>query len=301
MKLRFRWSLEKILENDGSVKKMKYAAAITLYNPTEEQIKHCQEYKESFDCVYICDNSDKTNSLIKDSFASKEFKYIRMNGNEGLPKAFNAVLDNETIHEYDYLCTLDQDSVFHSEDIFKMRSFIEECSLSRIEGIKYHTVGIFAPVIDYGRGFDTSKQYEERQRVITSGSFINLDIVKRQQLRYDELYFIDKFEIDFCQKMILEGDKIIVYFGSKLEQQLGDGDRRYHSTHNYLRHYYLFRNRFYYNKKFYSGLKRICLNILQTARQCIEIIGYEPEKKLKLKQLCYGYNDYKNGKMGKRA
>lgn len=280
---------------------MKYAAAITLYNPTLQQIKHCYDYKNSFDCVFILDNSDDTSISNRDAFLSEEFIYIRMNGNEGLPKAFNSVLNNERIGEYDFLCTLDQDSIFRIEEIYKIRSFIEDCYNDIVEGIEYSRVGIFAPVIDYGRGNNITKEYEERQRVITSGAFLKLNLLLEQNIRYDELYFIDKFEIDLCQQLISRGYQIIVYSKSTLEQQLGDGDRSKHSSHNYLRHYYLFRNRFYFNRKYYKGLKKICLNMLQTMRHSLEIIVYEPDKSRKLRQLFPAYIDYKNNRMGKRA
>lgn len=273
---------------------MKFAAAITLYNPTKVQLKHCLEYIDSFDQVYIMDNSENIDLSMEDFFKSPGFKYIKMNGNEGLSKAFNMVLEEESINSIEYLCTLDQDSVFSAEDIGCMKQFIGTLSKQN------NKVGIVAPVIDYGWGVIKTVGFEKRERVITSGSFLNLNVIRKNNIRYDEKYFIDKFEIDFCRQLRLKGYDIIVYFGAKLIQQLGEAGSKKHSSHSALRHYYLFRNRFYFNHKFYKWSKRYLLNFLQTGRHCCSIILYESNKCEKIKELFVASADYIKGKMGKR-
>lgn len=276
---------------------MNYAAAITLYNPTTEQISHCKEYAESFQRVFILDNSEEEDIVIQRSFESDCFTYIKMNGNEGLPNAFNRVLDSKELSAFDYLCTLDQDSIFSFHDIARMKSFIEQSYGST----EFSKVAIYAPVIDYGNGIKCTSGYEYRKKVITSGSFLKVKEIQKHNIRYDENYFIDKFEIDLCQQLLSNGYQIVVCFESVLKQQLGDGDSTKHSSHNALRHYYLFRNRLYFNHKHYSRVKCYSFNILQTARHVVSILLYEKEPVEKIAQLFPAIKDYCLGKMGKRG
>lgn len=279
---------------------MKFAAAITLYNPTKEQLLHCKEYGTSFDKVYLLDNSENFDSTIKDYYDSETFIYIKLNGNEGLSKAFNVVLNSDSINEYDYLCTIDQDSIFESDDIRRIKAFIERCEKEEVSHINKKLIGIIAPVIDYGKNVFKQNGYEERKRVITSGAFLKISSLQKHNLRYDEKYFIDKFEIDLCQQFINYGFKIYVFFEAVLHQHLGDSEGRKHSVHSSLRHYYLFRNRFYFNRKFFGVPKRVLFNILQTGRHCVQILLYEPCKLKKLMQLRVAIGDYLNDNMGKK-
>lgn len=127
---------------------MNFAAAITLYNPTMDQIARCKEYAHSFERVYILDNSEKEDESVKSTFELDCFTYIKMNGNEGLPKAFNCVLDSDLVNSFDYLCTLDQDSIYSFTEIAGMKSFIKH----NCRNNEFSRVVIYAPVIDYGRG-----------------------------------------------------------------------------------------------------------------------------------------------------
>ena len=272
-----------------------FEAAITLYNPTDEQIQRAISYSQTFDYVILLDNSDEyfdNNTLIIDML-NERCKYIRMSGNEGLSVAFNKALETPEVEKCDYLCTLDQDSIFEQSQIRNLMNFISNTYINLDE------VGIFAPIIDYGKGQKKSENFEERKRVITSGSFVSLRNVKKFNIIYDIKYFIDKFEIDFCQQLLDKKLKIIVYHGAVLKQRLGDEGNFGHSCHSVLRHYYLFRNRFYFNHKFFPIYKRYLLNILQTARHCVFILLYEPQKVMKVKMLKLASQDYLNGKMGK--
>lgn len=280
---------------------MRFAAAITLYNPSDGQISNCCSYMNSFDIIFILDNSEQIDDRIEHTFKDAPYVYIKMDGNEGLPKAFNKVLDSEIIEQFDYLCTLDQDSVFSSSDIDNMKLFIEECNLGKIAALDNNIVSIYAPIIDYDNRLVNEDGFEERKRVITSGSFINLSIIRTHKLRYDNNYFIDKFEIDLCQKMINLGYKIIVNHNSILKQSLGDGKKGTKSAHSALRHYYLFRNRLYFNHKYFGIVKRNFLNILQTGRHCMQILIYEDDKKHKMLQLPVAVKDYLKGNMGKKS
>lgn len=268
---------------------MKYAAGITLYNPTKSQISHIKEYSNSFDLVILYDNSEPDYEKPSYDIIGNKFRILTQNENKGLPFAFNAIIDE--CDAFDYLCTLDQDSTFSEEDIKSMKDYIETISNQR-------NIGIIAPFIDYGFGsHEKNQNLEIRKWVITSGSFVNLDVLRKENIRYDNAYFIDKFEIDLCEQLRRRGYVVAMYHNSVLHQELGEASGHRHPNHNSLRHYYLFRNRFYFNSKWYTGLYKSFLNVAQTIKHVCLITLYEDRKVEKIKQLYIAYRHYRRKKM----
>lgn len=270
---------------------MRFTAGVTLYNPTEEQLARIVELQNSFDKIFLFDNSEPEYS--KPLYPqSEKIVLLTENENKGLPYAFNTIIAH--CHEYDFLCTLDQDSTFKQADILRIRSYIEE--LKNLE-----MIGIVAPYIDYGYNeHKNSVQVEKKNWVITSGAFVNLNIIRKEGFRYDENYFIDKFEIDLCRQMTTKGYDILMYYPSVLNQKLGETHGKVRSNHNALRHYYLFRNRFYFNNKWFYGPKKWLLNIAQTTKHLFIILKNENEKIRKLKVFVEAFLDFRKGRMGKK-
>ena len=271
---------------------MLFAAGITLYNPSEKQIENALGYSDYFDRIFLFDNSDDGICRKGKMDAIDKVVYLDGNGNNGLPYAFNRIL--EKCVGYDFLCTLDQDSLFSGPDIEHIKKYIEN-------KIDIKKCGIISPYVDYGiRTYTLSESIESKKWVITSGSFVNLNIIRKEELSYDENYFIDKFEIDLCQQLIVKDYEVLMYYGSVLHQELGDSNGHTHTNHSPLRHYYLFRNRFYFNKKWYKGIKRIFLNVAQTIRHLCLILLYENDKTRKIYQFVEAIKDFKNLKFGKK-
>lgn len=266
-----------------------FAAGITLYHPTDEQLKNVQRFVSCFDTVYIYDNSGEYSIAEKVKWPSN-YIYINEHANKGLSYAFNKI---SSLCKEDFLCTLDQDSSFTEKNIDRIKEFIKKYN-------NLDKVGIIAPFVDYGNNKVCSelKEFEEKEWVIASGSFVNQNVVRFNKIKYDESYFIDRFEIDFCKQLRNKGYRVLMYYGSILKQTLGEKSGHNHPNHSVLRHYYIFRNRFYYNNKWKKGINKLFYNTLQTVRHCMLILLYENEKKKKLKILQRAWSDYKLGKMG---
>lgn len=279
--------------------KLKFAVGITLYNPTTEIIERINGYLSDFDKVLVFDNSDvrddEYNFLLTKLYKGSHLIYIDEKVNKGLPYAYNRMITDEHIVGYDYFCTLDQDSTFKHSDILSIKDYITKNYL-----ILKDRVAEIAPYIDYGYGKHIYKNLiEEKKWVITSGTFINLHLFISRNFSYDENYFIDKFEIDLCKQFTQAGYIIQMYHRAVLHQRLGEDSGHKHPNHSSLRHYYLFRNRFYFNNKYYSLPKRSVLNLLQTLRHLFRIILYENNKFSKTLQLFFAIKDYTCGALGK--
>lgn len=268
---------------------MKFAAGITLYNPTDENIGTIKGLSSSFDKIFLFDNSDQKRNIERCVFGEK-FEIISEGENKGLPYAFNKIL--ERCSDYDFLCTLDQDSVFDDTDISAITNCIEK-------SVDINKIGVISPYIDYGYEiFHNKESVEEVEWTITSGSFVNLSVIRKERLHYDNNYFIDRMEVDMCKQLTSLGYKILVYHGAVLHQTLGEDSGHRHPNHSVLRNYYMFRNRFYFNNKWYGGIKKQFLNFSQTLRHIYLILMFEKDKLSKLQVLFEAYLDYKRDNMG---
>lgn len=267
---------------------MKVWACVSVYNPTDKQIENINLYNELFDKVIIYDNSLDNKMYVHK--INRNYKYFYNGVNDGLCKCFNFAISLSLKNNVDYLCTLDQDSLFKKEDILT----IEE----NLKNDIYDNCAIVAPNIVYqSNNYCPKNGLENVDWVICSGSFISLNILKKEKIRYDEYYFLDRFDRDICKQITDKGYKILVDNNSNLYQELGYIYKK-NSNHTKIRHYYIFRNRFYYNNKYYNTPIKQIRNLLQIIKHISLIILNESDKLSKIKQLGIGYKDYKNGISG---
>lgn len=267
----------------------KFVACVSLYNPSQENIKQLNDYVKSFDIVIAYDNSEDNSQYRKK--ISDGILYIGNGVNDGLCICFNYAIEYCIKNEIDYLCTLDQDSIFKYEDIKTIKNSI-------VNG-KYNNFGIVAPSIVYNHNPKYSNELKKVSWTICSGSFLNIDVLKKENIRYDEYYFLDRFDKDICEQVIRKGYSIYIDSESKLYQELGYSIAG-KSNHSPMRHYYIFRNRFYYNDKYYNKTYGNFRSLLQILRHIYGILKKEDKKIEKISQLKSGYLDYKEFKNGRK-
>lgn len=268
---------------------MNFAAGITFFNPDANCVNKIREYANVFDIVLVYDNSLET--IIEMIELPKNVQYYFNGNNDGLCVAYNFILKECYNKDIDILCTLDQDSEISTKDIISMKSTCQ---------IKNNDIAIVSPTIIYnheGERILQENAYElkEVNWVICSGSFIDLNLLLQHDIKYDEYYFLDRFDQDLCTQLRKSGLKIMINSNAYLFQELGYMYKGY-SNHNKIRHYFIFRNRFYYNRKYYSFFLRYIRNILQTIKQCKDIIFYEDHKCDKITSMFYAISDYLQGK-----
>ena len=270
---------------------MKYAVGIVLYNPKDESLTNMLDYFSCFDFVYIYDNSDENiSSSLLSTVKTKSNVYFTEHVNNGLAVAYNFFLQQSKKDKVDYLCTMDQDSLFKEKDILSVKEFINSENLC--------SVGIVAPFAIYqtNQNIKLPSNYIEREKVISSGSFINIGVIG--DIVFDENYFIDRLDYDFCKQIRNTGLKIYKLGFAKLYQKIGEGKR---CSHSLIRHYYNYRNMFYFHSKFYGRVKSFFLSLRLTLLHMWKIILNEPQKSKKIMIVFKAYKDYKNKRMGKAA
>lgn len=248
---------------------MKYACGVVLYHPDNQNIDLLLKLKSSFDFFLVYDNTG--NSYSK-KIEKESNQFYHSGCNDGLAKPYNLFIEYCIEHDIDVLCILDQDTMLTVENIINIKKYIEQNYSER--------VAIYAPRL---------KDTKSENWVINSNSFLNIAVLKRECLRYDEFYFLDRLDADFCMQVRQKDLSIDIIEDIVVEHKIGLGDRREHSP---MRHYYMFRNRIYYNRKFFSLFNALFLTILQDIRHVWMILKNESNKREKIKAAVKGRKDY---------
>ena len=90
---------------------IKLAGMVTLYNPTDEDIKNINSYIKDIDVLYVIDNTEGKDN--KDRLPKNEkIKYYFKNENVGVATALNEAARMAIKDGYKYLLTNDQDTFF---------------------------------------------------------------------------------------------------------------------------------------------------------------------------------------------
>lgn len=244
---------------------MKVLAGITLYNPNIDRLK------ENIDAIYsqvaevVCvDNESDDFKQIKQLLLSKYpgIVVIPNKKNLGVAKALNQMFAYAKENGFDWVLTLDQDSVCpnnliksYREVVSRLNEFDDSFMLQdeqlrqENEGLRH--VGILCPqTVD--RNFDSGTDHQEKytlvDKCITSASLTSVKTWETVGGFWEEL-FIDFVDHDFCAKCKEHGIKILQLNDVQILHELGNGvhhnflGRRVTAlNHSPMRKYYMVRN-----------------------------------------------------------
>ena len=273
---------------------IKLPGIVVLYNPTMDDLININSYIDYLDKLYVVDNSERR--LEKE--LPKKVEYIFNGENLGMAKALNIGVEKAINDGYNWLLTLDQDTTLNKKIFEEVSKVIEEKDTSDI--------AIITP-------WHKTKLDKEKENntidypldVMTSGNFVNLDIVKKIGNFKEEL-FIDGIDIEFCLRIKKYGYKIMRLNYVEIEHNLGNIE--YHklfgrtwmcTNHNYLRNYYMARNYRYIKKEYRSIAPEFCDTLVKYKGIMFKIIMFEKDKYRKIRNIFRGIRDYKKGITGK--
>lgn len=244
-----------------------FVAGIVTYNPDlkrlEENIKNIfLQVKQ----IIIVDNHSTHLDEIK--LLCKKYKniiLIKNYKNMGIAYALNQIMKYAESMDYQWVVTLDQDSICPNNLLIEYEKYIDE------------GIGIICPEVQDKRrkyqNIKPKKGFSEIDTCITSASCTNIRSW-RQVGGFDNKLFIDLVDNDFCKKIRIFNYKIIKLNYLVLNQEFGDiipkdtyfakiciklseilhneniGKLSYKKKVNSLRVYYTCRNILYLNKKY---------------------------------------------------
>ncbi len=271
---------------------MDISAGIVLFNPDIKRLK------ENIDAViiqcthlYLVDNGsgnvDEVKGLLNQYNQSKIF-ILWNRENQGIAKALNQLTSAAQKEGFDWILTLDQDSVVPSNIVGEFEKYINNSS-----------VGILCPIIcdrNKDEEIKINEDCTEIDECITSGSLLNIKAWSEIG-GFDERMFIDGVDFDICYRLRQRGYKIYCIHSVVLLHELGHIE--YHrflfwkvlvKNHSVFRKYYIARNIIYVAKKRKSVLLAI-KGILQEVKLLGIVLLYETDKKSKSISIIKGIRD----------
>lgn len=271
---------------------MDISAGIVLFNPDIKRLK------ENIDAViiqcthlYLVDNGsgnvDEVKGLLNQYNQSK-ISILWNRENQGIAKALNQLTSAAQKEGFDWILTLDQDSVVPSNIVGEFEKYINNSS-----------VGILCPIIcdrNKNEEIKINEDCTEIDECITSGSLLNIKAWSEIG-GFDERMFIDGVDFDICYRLRQRGYKIYCIHSVVLLHELGHIE--YHrflfwkvlvKNHSAFRKYYIARNIIYVAKKRKSVLLAI-KGILQEVKLLGIVLLYETDKKSKSISIIKGIRD----------
>lgn len=266
------------------MKKNKIAGVVVLYFPTEDVKDNIETYIDFVDKLWIIDN---TPNEIKLKINKTNIEYKKLYKNFGIATALN-IAAREAIKEgYDWLLTMDQDSIFEEKSLEKL--------LITLGGVDKKKVGILSPFHKITKESNVyQNRLQEKEVAMTSGNLLNLNIYQKIGGFLEKL-FIDEVDHEYCYRLNSYGYKIFQDNRVNLIHELGN-IREYKilfknivvTNHSSLRRYYISRNMIYiiknYRKKRLKYLFKLFISF-------IKIILFEKNKIEKIKAIFLGVKD----------
>ncbi|OOZ44785.1 glycosyltransferase family 2 protein [Solemya velum gill symbiont] len=269
----------------------KIAAIVVLYNPGISFIDNINTYSKYVDNIIVIDNSSANNHHLLAGFQT--LTYIPLNENMGISSALNIGCNKAIELKCNLALTMDQDSSFEKDQITRFIS-LSNGHFTNLD------IAIVAPSWLCSQSVDLTV---ECNSVITSGNLVRLSAWQSIG-GYNEDYFIDEVDHEFCYRLRDAGYKIVLLGNVSIRHNLGNpllikwfGRTITSSNHSVDRRYYLTRNRLLCRRD-HPQYKRPFISVL--FRDVVNILLVEPHKLRKLWAIACGFYDYKIGRAGKR-
>ncbi|MCI6468990.1 MAG: glycosyltransferase [Lachnospiraceae bacterium] len=239
---------------------------IVTYNPDIDLLQeNINAIIKQVNLVYIFDNGSKNINDIEKLLENMENIIIcRGEENYGVAYALKYLTDYASCEEYDWILTLDQDSVVKDGLIKEYLKYTQD---EKIGGLTCLMVDRKTNELEC---ICNTKKEEEITGCITAGFFLKIEAY-RMTSGYDVKLFIDSVDYDICNELRERGYKIIRIPFLGVIHELGDskivcflGKKIVIYNHSGMRKYYIFRNSIYEAKKykeFYSLRKEIYYRI----------------------------------------
>lgn len=271
----------------------KIAAGIVLFNPNIDRlISNIQAILPQVDAVYLIDNNS-SNILTIDEIIHLDEKIIlyKNTQNYGIAKALNQMCSSASSDGFEWILTLDQDSICPHDIISKFLPFTEDsknviiCPQFSIQGQNIQL---------RNRKFQKSESVE---LCITSASLTRLRTWKDLN-GFNEWLFIDCVDYDYCIRARKLGGKINRVNDVIIDHQVGNPQTKYFLfgikvklyNHSPFRNYYIVRNNIYLLKLYWKDLHGF-IWLLKLVHFELKKVIFEKDRVKILHSIIKGIND----------
>jgi rhamnosyltransferase len=275
------------------------AGMVVLYRPQPVVLENVRSYATQVEVVYAVDNSGEPESESVDELGRiPQVIYLPNNRNLGVAAALNVGARLAIADGYEWLLTMDQDSVATPGMVATM--------LACLAVPAAENVGLISPfhVQVGGARREPQGRCVQVPTPMTSGNLLRLSTYVAVGPFLEEL-FIDQVDNEFCLRMRAAGFSVIEAGEATLTHRVGEVRHHrfplpmYTTNHSPERRYYITRNRFHVGGMYrgrFPEFRRFELR--QVGKDVVKILLYERQKCLKLRMMARGYRDYRLGRLG---
>ena len=282
------------------------AAIIITYNVENDFRLRINKLKGKVDEIIVVDNGSTNETINMLKALEDEITVIYLNENKGIASALNKGIDYSIKKGYQWVLTLDHDSIVTENMINNMLNCYKGLNSNLKEEVAM-LVPIHVEEKEYNNSSNINEginlnSYNEVLTEITSGALTKAKVYKDVAM-YDEKLFIDLVDHDFCLNLNKKGYKILQVNSAVLVHNLGESEKKkvlIPTNHSALRRYYMSRNRHYIWDKYKEDFpKWVLTDKRRFITENLKIILFEDNKIEKFKYIKMGIRDYKNNIFGK--
>ena len=271
-------------------------AVVVSYNGLQKTRQAVEAVRSQVEHIHIVDNGSEAESLgVLEQLGQKPGITVeRLGENRGVGHALNRGVQRARQMGCTWLLTMDQDSVVGGSLMKAYRAAAEQdparvCLAPRIttnSGRKDAAGG----VISYA---------------ITSGNLVKLSLFD-QIGGYDEGFFIDCIDFDFCLRLRRAGYAVHRVPAARMQHQLGDpvdlpkAARKYYARHAPIRRYFMYRNFLYLAERYFFQFPGFLGKLGLSHLILLPLIGFFDASPLaSYRAIARGVWDYARGKVGR--
>lgn len=272
---------------------------VVLFHPDDLIIDRIKSYIDDLELLYVIDNSIVKNERVADMLrAYPRCCYIDNHTNQGIAGALNCAAKFALNNNTDWLLTMDQDSFF-AEGAFKR---LINFALAQDD----RQVGIISPFHKTSISVTPASIIDEVLTTMTSGNLVSL-FAYQQISGFNENYFIDAVDWDYCLRLNLNGFKVLRLNEAILNHNLGNpviikshGKKIITLNYNKTRRYYITRNKLMIISAYYNHYPKFCYNVFRSLKMDVKyILLYENQKFDKVKYMLKGFIHFCLGRNGR--
>ena len=281
---------------------MKILAGISVYEADREKLlENVRAIIGQVDGLLLVDNASSDigelegwlkqkldENADEDPTIKEKLHWQKNSRNLGLARALNQMFEYAKANDFDWVLTLDQDSVCPANMISEYKKYT-----------KLPCLGILTPLLldrNYAQIADHKGKVELLKECITSGGMSPLKVWEDAGGFFDDL-FIDYVDYDFSARIREHGYRIYRINSVRMLHELGRGENhRFFGrkitvlNHAPMRHYYIIRN-----WKYYMEIHKAAIDYSYEKKKYffhyIKTLLYEENKLAKWKQMMKGRKD----------
>ena len=275
----------------------KICAGIVSFCPEISRLKqNLQSVTAQAEKVFVVDNHSENLSEVKKLVMSfPNAALLENEQNNGIAKALNQMCELAEQEGYEWILTLDQDSLIPRDLLKIFQNYLSE-----------EKIGIICPAVYY-EGWEKKVESEAPTEYV-SACMTSASLTKIQAWKevggFREEYFIDYVDNEFCMKLRLHNDKVLRVNGCQMHHQLGDsgikkifGLKWHYTRHNPLSLYYMARNNYAFIREYAKSLPLLKEYLKLVYVLLLEFL-FSKQKRKAIRFIRYGLRDARKGISG---